>query len=262
MSARSISDLQLELLALGALPEAEKRALRDALAQDSGAQARYEALAASNAALLREFPVDKVSAEVARRVRVADAVQDAAPRRLLWARIFASPLIWATVLVCAIATFVVLAPQDKYPAGVRVKGGPHLVVHRVFADSAEQLAEGDVAREGDRIQLSVAGAELRYVVVLSVDGNGLVTLHFPRPGDKRMLGADVEPTSLPTSYELDDAPEFERFFLFTAQDPLDLDDLLERVRAAGSDPNTLGSDAFDELAEGVTQSSFLLRKVR
>jgi hypothetical protein len=54
-------------------------------------------------------------------------------------------------------------------------------------------------------------------VVLSIDGRGAVTWHLPPeyPGPAARLGSGVE-TTLPWSFELDDAPGFERFVMIVA----------------------------------------------
>ena len=59
-----------------------------------------------------------------------------------------------------------------------------------------------------------------YGVLLSIDGARKVTLHWPEAGQRRRrpLQASGE-MRLPSAYELDDAPAFERFFLVRADEP-------------------------------------------
>jgi len=262
MTKPHISDLQLELLALDALSAKEAKALREALENDSEARARYDAIVQSNEELLSEFPPDHVNAEVARRVKILESQEGQIGSKGEHSRVLRSPMFWAPVAASVAMLLLVVLPFGEDTPGFRVKGEAHLVVHRISGDSAEQLADGDFAREGDRIQLSVAPAGRRYAVVVSLDGNGQVTLHFPRRGGDGKIVTTDAPFSLPTSYLLDDAPAFERFFLITALTPLDPKGILDGAGKLTEHPNRLRSATIEDLPEGARQSSFLLRKAK
>jgi len=123
----------------------------------------------------------------------------------------------------------------------RIKGdgarAPRLFVYRkrraAEGDGAERLATGARAARGDLLQLAYAsGAEGLYGVLLSIDGAGHVTLHLPEEG------ASAAPAlrwpremKLPSSYQLDDAPGFERFVLVTAPEPFSVETALGAARA-------------------------------
>src|SRR5690606_16472546 len=118
--------------------------------------------------------------------------------------------------------------------------------------------DGAVAHPADRIQLGYQAAGRAYGAVVSVDGAGGVFLHLPERGAR---AAALEPgglVTLPSSWELDDAPGFERFFLVVATEPFALDPVLEAARwvAARRHP------ARDELPlpPSFEQASFLLEK--
>jgi len=262
MTQRRISDYELELLALDALPAHEARALRTALENDSDASARFEALASHGEALLREFPPEQVNAEVARRVALLDA-QDARGRSDPAAAISRRPMLWAPLAALAIAALLfVVIPNEDDNYGFRVKGEAHLVIHRIGTDSAEQLGQGDLVQAGDRIQLSVAPAGRRYAVVFSIDGNGAVTLHYPRKEGEGEITTTDTPYSLPTSYRLDDAPGFERFFLVTSSAPLATQAILKIARQLALRANRRENGVLEDLPNGARQSSFMLRKAR
>ena len=93
----------------------------------------------------------------------------------------------------------------------------------------ERLSERQVVHEGDLIQLQYRTDE-DYMAILSIDGRGIVTLHYPsRPDgstkviDKRGL------RSLPFSFELDDAPDFEYFILVTSFEPIPVPELIDVI---------------------------------
>ena len=93
-------------------------------------------------------------------------------------------------------------------------------------------------------------------------GRGQVTWHFPLDGQGPTTLEREAPkgrVSLTTSYQLDDAPGFERFFLVTGPDPIDL----EAVRFAA---NYLAQSDSDPAASrlrppaNLRQTSVLLKK--
>ncbi|MCA9707597.1 MAG: hypothetical protein KDK70_17220 [Myxococcales bacterium] len=102
---------------------------------------------------------------------------------------------------------------------VRIKGlAPRLHVHRRRPGGIEELHDGALAHEGDLVQMSYMAAGNRYGVVVSLDGSGVVTLHYPeRPEASATLVAHGE-HALDHAYELDDAQPFERFVFVTSGD--------------------------------------------
>lgn len=179
------------------------------------------ALTADDAAFLAAHP----AAAAARRIAAAaerrrSSSSSSSLRRLL--------LIGAPTLAMAgaLALVVVRTPPPISGAtvvddddAVRAKGGaPVLVIQRLGSAGAVTVADGDAVAPGDLLQLgwvSTSSASLRGVVV-SIDGRGTVTRHLPLAGnDAVVLG---NKGAVPTSYELDDAPRFERFFLVSGVD--------------------------------------------
>jgi hypothetical protein len=94
------------------------------------------------------------------------------------------------------------------------------------------------------------------MVVFSIDGAGHATLHFPLDGNPVPLASKGV---LSQSFELDDAPGYERFFLVTSNDPLSSDEVMDAARALAlrSDAKT----ASLTLPKGSTQRSVRLDKV-
>ena len=124
-----------------------------------------------------------------------------------------------------------------------------LLIHREGDDAP--LPSGANVREGDLLQLSYAGTST-HGVIASVDGSGVATLHFPdaEDGNTRL---DAGLVRLDHAYELDDAPDFERFFLISADVPLDPEEILDQVRLVGR------TDSLELPAEW-SQVSVLLAK--
>ena len=90
------------------------------------------------------------------------------------------------------------------------------------------------ASEGDEIQLRYRVPQKCFGMLLSMDGNGTVTMHM---GDGNNA-VELEPgkmTTLPFAYKLDNAPKFEKFFLLTSQSAFafNVDDFDKSLKQAG-----------------------------
>ena len=150
--------------------------------------------------------------------------------------------------------------RDPRPANedTRTKGAlAGLAVHRKTRDGSEALADGARASAGDLLQLAYRAAG-GYGVILSLDGRGRITQHLPAEGD---AAAALEPgrlVPLDFSYQLDDAPRFERFYLVTADAPFDVARVRSALEAARQHapgpPDRIG------LPPGFEQSLFTLDK--
>ena len=119
---------------------------------------------------------------------------------------------------------------------------------------AREIKGRGLAQAGDRLQVSIVGAAGQFAVVCSIDGHGQVTQHFPTDGE--FAKVTESPFNLPNSYELDDAPGFERFILFTSSQPLSVEVMLERVRRS----NPQADAQILDLPEDVYQSSWVVKK--
>ena len=165
------------------------------------------------------------------------------------------------------------APEPAVPtgasdAGDRAKGLlPHLVVYRKRAGRTERLPPQARAAAGDLLQLGYVAAGQAHGVILSVDGRGAVTQHFPAPGSTATALAPHGQQALPQAYELDDAPDFERFFFVTSRAPLDPAPLLAAARRLAQPPSSarasrLALDPALDRDPAVGQVSFLLTKAK
>lgn len=118
--------------------------------------------------------------------------------------------------------------------GIRTKGDVRrLRVHRVDAAKGEAsaLGERDTASPGSVLQISLLPGPGTWAAVVSVDGSGQATLHLPETGDSALRIEDA--VQAPHSFQLDDAPGFERFFLVTSPIRFSLDEALAVVRRSG-----------------------------
>jgi hypothetical protein len=211
-----ISQRIIERVHLGEATTAE----RERVLADPEARAILESLPAQDRAFLEAWPADEIVPRIESKVRVARAREAQAASRPA-----NGLLILAPVLAGILAILVVVAQPEQAPDTLleetTAKGlAPSLELYLPGADGPVPLAPDATLRAGDVIQVGWQAGDATHGVIVSIDGSGSVTLHFPqRPGD---------PTVLPTgghhadhAFQLDDAPAFERFFFVTAREPID-----------------------------------------
>ena len=292
---RSVPDALLEQLRLGELPPALAASLRATLT--SADHERLAELDADDAAILARHPPALVAAAIRRR---AGANERVTPRRR--ALFFGLPGLAAAAVAIAFALRPALPPAGGAlsaalpPAGgdaspvlddqVRAKGGPQLFVFRRTATGAEPMAPGELAQPGDELRLGWRVDAAVPGVVVSLDGRGVTTSHFPlterdpgrpltEPGRPltepgRPLTEPGRPltdpgrpllergrTLLDTAYALDDAPEFERFVLVVGPN-VSLDRVLQATAALAGTVDAATRPL--SLPAGWQQTDFLVRK--
>jgi hypothetical protein len=257
---QTISDLLLEQYALGELSAEREKMVRAELDRDEGLRARLAALRESDREIMAAYPAEKVVPAIRERLlREGEPMKRVAPRRV-------NPLAWglpiAAMAVLLLSFFVL---RERFvPEETRLKGlTPHLTVFRKTTTGAEQMHGGSLAKRSDVLQLGYAASGAKYGVIFSVDGRGTVTWHMPAGytgGPRQSPALEVSgEVILPSAYELDDAPGFERFFLLYSPNPFDLAPIARAVRSLAARPAAADRGTL-ALPAGMGQYSLLLKK--
>lgn len=254
-----IPDHVVEKVHLGIASPAE----RERVASDPDARERLAALPAQDAAFFEKHPVEQTMQAIEARARVAAAQVERRTPPAVW---FAAPmaLAAAALLVFGIAEDPTsTSPTEPAPVlePTTEKGqarSAKMLIYRQRSSGPERLVQGSVARPGDTVQVTVLGAGSRHGVVLSVDGRGTVTLHSPDGPDGSTELASGE-HRLPHAYLLDDAPNYERFFLVTSPGPTNVRSVLDAAEALVDSGRGDAADLV--LPDGYHQTSTLVRKV-
>jgi hypothetical protein len=268
MSDRVFSDFVLERYLLGELPREDAAEVDRAAAADARVRAALTDLEGSNRDILARYPAPSFKA------RLFDRLEDRTSPAPKWPR-WAVPVSAAAALVLALLW---IGPQFRRPTGDLapglggendlVKGDAaldltrtQLLVYKKTGELAKRVADGSVAGPGAILQLAYVTASERFGVILSIDGRGEVTRHFPVDAGGSTALSLRQRVLLPAALELDDAPGFERFFLITSSSPIDVGTVLDKAQALARDP--VAAERADlDLPVRLKQTSVLILKVR
>jgi hypothetical protein len=252
--ANEILDIELEKLSLGELSDERTRAVEKALERPETVK-RLEALRASDEAILEEYPPRVMALQIEARLRALKSETKTSSRiRILVPSLTAAAA--AVLLVLIFAPGGVVRQNTEAPPTERIKTfkTPALFVFRKGDESS--LMRGQGAREGDVVQLKYNAKGATHGVIFSIDGRGTVTLHFPSNSSGNTALQKEGTAALGYSYELDDAPKFERFFFVTSDKPLNVGEVLEKAEKLGPQER-----ARLPLEAGLNQCDFVLKKV-
>ncbi len=226
-----LSDWTLERFVLGELSPERHQEVVSAIASYPEVAARISALHADNRATLERYP----KAAVTHRIRNA-APQKSQRRALVPVLAFAVALLTVVPLVFS-NTNRPVEPDVLTKGSVGPDQAPNAALH-VFLDDGGELTPGATVRAGDILGFRVDRGNHPFGALLSLDGAGVVTLHLP-PTAEADLHLAPGLVTLDLGYQLDDAPDFERFFFLVADRPFDLPAVLEAAqRLAAGDGRT------------------------
>lgn len=247
-----VPDWKLERYALGELPPEELEAVRQQLEREEGGLERLARLESSNREILLSLPPRAMGAEIRRKA-------GSRGRRARTIALVALPLavaVGAGLLFALPDTPVEQQASTAMEHDILVKGPP-ILVHRQVGDGDEPLVDEDRAAAGDVLQLSYEAQGWPHGIILSLDGAGAVTLHYPLDGDTH-LDQDGR-VDLPEGYRLDDAPDFERFVMVRGRAALDVDPILAAGRELAAHPDRAAEDPLP-VSEELDQRSLVLWK--
>jgi hypothetical protein len=221
MKNNRIPDIILERYILKELDPKKMDEIRELCENNPDIASRVMEIRKSNEEILRTYPDDKITAEIMHKYEL----QNPAGKRQRSNLVKYLRIIPPVAVAAAAAVVFILLPAVKKDVAIidtnditRIKGRETvLYLYRKNRNGEIDLMKNNSsAKAGDLLQIGCSSMENAYGVILSIDGRGKVTLHYPKnekqstklPAGKKYL--------LENSYELDDAPEFERFFFITS----------------------------------------------
>jgi len=190
----------------------------------------------SNEEILKRYPPSKMVESIKKKLdediaEKSDVSRFSAARKRLYIPLSAAAvfLLFFSILPIFRDSLITTTPHIENET-IRLKGNtPSLYIYRGNNADAELLNSNSLVKERDLLQISYDSAGTKYGVIFSIDGRGTVTLHFPDnvySNTRLDFGGKVY---LPYSYELDNAPFFERFFFITSDSEIDTNELMEKA---------------------------------
>ncbi|MCY1022757.1 hypothetical protein [Pyxidicoccus sp. MSG2] len=190
-------------------------------------------------------------------------------RERLEARPAARPWTWllapaALAVAASLAAVVLLRPSGTVDdSRYGVKGGAVLRVYAKRGDGVSLVKDGVRLSAGDALRFTVVPAGLPYLLVVSVDGAGAVSVYHPAGGTQSapLPESGNAPVELPGSLVLDAAPGPERIWALFSREPLrraDVEPALRALAARGAD--AVRASRTLSVAGVAAQDSFLLEK--
>jgi len=260
-STQPISNWMLEQYAVGELSASEMKSISERLKTDSDLSARLVAIKQSNQTILSDYPVRNEAAHIKQRVST-ERSKSFSIRSL----VPAGSLVGVLIVVVALITlqysgaFNLPGDEDGSQELILTKGlTPHLNIYRKAGTDKEKLEKNQLVSPGDVLQVGYIAANKQYGLIFSIDGSGAVTQHFPSKGKKATKLEPKGEVLLSFAYELDNAPNFERFFFVVSNSPFEVAPILSRAKRLAIHPSEAKTESL-QLKSGLTLFSILLKK--
>ena len=263
MKDNTIPDLYLEQALLEELPDDKKDLLRREDTSDA-----LESLRSSNEDILERYDPAKIAAEIQRRLDSSSGEESNVISSTWFSRNRAPVLLAAAALALLAGVSPFLFRQDPLLNPVlpgteitRIKGmEPAISLFRKLDGTVEELRADAAARESDLLQIIYNAAGKPFGTIFSIDGRGVVTLHYPVDKDGSLVLKRDGDVALEYAYRLDDAPLFEQFFFVTSDTRFNIEIVLS---AAGDLAEHLVSGSTHgvlALPDGLDQTSLKIKK--
>jgi hypothetical protein len=266
-----VSTLMLERYRLGEVSAMERKLVETELSSNGALRVRYEALESQDRELRQRYPWEQSSLKntsVAADFRSAAEPHASDSGRM--SRFPTGKRLWA---LCAAAILLLAIFPSVYLLRGRLFGGrgpdgralgeisgvigtgtdrlkgmeidAELSIYlkenpSLAADEGRKLPDSTLLREGNTVQLAylTPPGDVYYGVIFSIDGRSVVTLHYPYRRQQSPILTAGRRTFLEEAYTLDDAPDFELFFMVVSQDPLNTEVVLKTAEELAKEPET------------------------
>ncbi|MFH0975736.1 MAG: hypothetical protein V1874_08115 [Spirochaetota bacterium] len=227
MNNNRIPDIMLERYVLKELDPKKTNEIRVLSETDPDIASRIMEIRKSNEEILRTYPDDKITAEITHKYNTQN-ISWKKQRRIPVKYLRIIPPV--AVAAAALVVFILLPAVKKDVAIIdtnditRIKGKETaLYLYKKNRNGEIDLMKNNSgAKTGDLIQIGYSTMENSYGVILSIDGRGKVTLHYPANEKQSSKLPAGKKHLLENSYELDDAPDFERFFFITSSNEINI----------------------------------------
>lgn len=239
MKNNSLSRWHIEQFAAGELDPVARRQFEEQMRDDPELQRLVSEIQAENKQFSQTHPFERtkmaMQAGQVQRVVVRPAMQ----RNSLWvATAFAS----VAALLVSLSVFLSPTPTPTPTSEisvaayngadtVRLKGvKPRLRIFKRLDTGSEELVDGAFVAPNETLQLRYLAGGYPFGAIVSIDGGGGVTLHYPANAQTSSALAQNGEIALPYAYQLDNAPRFEKFVFVLSSKPLIVSKILDLAR--------------------------------
>ncbi len=266
MKNEYISDFLLERYLLKELSAEENKKVEEDIKNNPRTKQRINGLSNSNMEILNRYNPGVIADEINRRYDIQKPIIDKEikksgnTKRRFYIPAFS--LAAAAVIILVILPLINNPEKTIFntPEITRIKGDKAgLYIYRKINNNVELLKNGSHAAERDLLQIAYMSADDPYGVIISIDGRGTVTLHYPEKNGLSTRLEQKKKTLLPKSYELDDAPLFERFFLITGKEELNVPSIIGAAKSLAVISGLVLTDNL-QLDKSMNQISILINK--
>lgn len=237
---------KLERYALGELPEADQKAVADEIARDPQVARQWQTLQDSNRLFFEQNDPESAAKRI-QAMASARRTSSESTSFLAWiwkpaaalATLGIAALIGTSVMTSGIAPdqAIAVAQIESPDSGIRVKGLQNrLELWQKTGDSIVMILDGAKANKGDLLQIRTQVNQKCFAAVLSLDGRGNWSTHLPEQGTGAVAMEPGNSGFLPFSYQLDDAPKYEVFWLVTSDSLFSVDSLVKGLSALSGSP--------------------------
>lgn len=232
----NISEIYLEKYILGELPQEEMLRIENEISQNTFLAEKINTIKKSNDNILKEYPSEYFENLIEQKSKSKILNSNTQKKEKFFPKLTKkSSVLAAAVLCCMTAIFILFinpfngTQENIIQNGTRFKGDSRkLFIYKKTDSGTELLKPGTHVSQNDLIQVAYFSANDRYGMIISIDGNKNITLHYP--GENKNTELKTKKTiPLENSYKLDNAPEYEIFYLITASKPIDINYILTRI---------------------------------
>lgn len=279
MGNDQIPEYDWERLSLDELPQERLEEIRRHPEFDTQRSTAMDRIRKSNAEILERYPAEVMAARIRERMQAQEArdkrtAQSDAPatgttRRGILRTVLGNPRLAATgvaaLLLIAVGIIPLIRPNtpvtpERQLESTRIKGlKPDIRIYRRQGGDPELLRQNALVRENDLLQVGYISGGWTHGTIFSIDGNGAVTLHFPADIFSSTRLSQEGEVKLPYSYQLDSAPDFERFFFVLSDKEFSVNEILLYAEELVESRNARSIRSLN-LPRGYEQASVVLKK--
>lgn len=222
-----------------------------------------ESISDSNRKILNAYPVKDMKEAIRKKLGDTANIKILTPRTPF---AFQRTLSYAATICCVLLLSLVtvrtvsrIGPEEGLTE--RSKGnGARLFIYKKDGNGAVLLKNKTPVGRNEIIQISYLAGGDAFGAILSVDGNGVITQHFPDSGNMTSVLSSNGEVSLDFSYKLDDAPKFERFIFITGNEQISIENYKKSIANLAIRDEKGNFDITSSLPEKIHVTDIVLLK--